>query len=386
MSHCVSHSLSVASRPVVARAQRGFSLIELLIAMTIGLVILTAIGSAFSIATELSRQRDASSEIFEANFTGLQSIRRDIQNAGYVDIVDKKTQTEPDRNAVALFPTGEGENNHFVRAPFITRADGSTLSLTVTSPLQKIFPNALPIFGCDGAMNSSPQVLASTASAQPTCGATNSLSHSIQIVYQNAAAEDKADLTLRKTDNNLSGDGADCLMQGLPDASSSFTATAEGMLFAINRYDLRADASDNVRNLNCQGSNNTIAQPIARGVQELTFRYLQAATGVLGTNTNAVSSGAVASGSFLSAAQVAASTLGWPGVIGVEVCMAIASTPNANNSSGQTNASQPTRPTCARNANGSFAADVARVVGDNRVWRRYTSQIAVRNAIFTPVN
>jgi type IV pilus assembly protein PilW len=362
---------------------RGFTLIELMVSITIGLIILLAIGVAYTSTTNMTRQRDALSELQAPAVFALGLISRDIAEAGFVDMLDS-LPTLP--FGKALYSIDDNKTNHFIR---------STLNgLTVTAPIQAVFPQALPVFACDGPMNSSPLELASTTPVSPACVGPNAatLTHSIQFVKQGLPSAANNQLALRPAAIN-SGEGTDCLQQA-PDAAAS----PAGQQFIINRYFLQNSPSDGTSELYCQGSGNANPQPLVRGVQEFTARFQMASiaqtttttagsgvSAVTTTTTVKVSSGASA-GQFFSATGVAASTLSWAGVTGVEVCLVVASATNSSGISADAVVSQPTRPTCARNANGSFAADVARAAGDNRVWRRYTSYSAVRNAIFSTPN
>ena len=51
-----------------------------------------------------------------------------------------------------------------------------------------------------------------------------------------------------------------------------------------------------------------------------------------------------------------------------------------------TTALQTSRPTCERTAAGNFKTDILRATGDTRLWKRFTSIISVRNAIYASPN
>jgi type IV pilus assembly protein PilW len=359
---------------------RGFTLIELLVSIAIGLVILLAIGVAYTSTSNMSRQREALSELQLPAVMALNMIKRDISQAGYVDMLDSIPNVPFGK---ALQPVDDDKTNHFVR---------STLNgLRVTAPIQSIFPLALPVFACDGQMSSSPLSLLSTSSVLPDCvdPAATSLRHSIQIVQQGIPGSINPTRALRPTATGTI-DGRDCLQQDAATGSSVL-----GRQFIVNRYFIQASASDGVSELYCEGSGNTTPQPLVRGVEEFTVRFqlasvAQTTTTVTGsgssivtsTSTVKVASGA-SSGQFFNATDVAGSELSWAGVTGVEVCLVVASAPNGLGVSADAVDAQPTRPTCARTASGSFAADVVRSSGDKRLWRRFTAYVAVRNAIFT---
>lgn len=64
--------------------QRGLSLIELMIAMTIGLVIIGAVGSLFLTTRQASRTTESMSRMQEGARYALQALARDVRMAGYV--------------------------------------------------------------------------------------------------------------------------------------------------------------------------------------------------------------------------------------------------------------------------------------------------------------
>lgn len=150
----------------------------------------------------------------------------------------------------------------------------------------------------------------------------------------------------------------------------------------INRFSAPAPAAGAVSQLNCEGSGAVGAQSLAAGVEEFVLRYQMSAPG---TAANPVAAGS-GQQRYISAADVTASAQGWAGVTAVEICI-VSATPTTSGPAAQgTVALQPTRPTCTRDANGAFDANIARAAGDNRLWKRYTSVVSVRNAIFaTPL-
>ena len=65
------------------RAQRGVSLIELMIGMVLGLFILLAIGSVFIATSDTNRTQDAMSRIQESTRFSFETLGRVIRKAGY---------------------------------------------------------------------------------------------------------------------------------------------------------------------------------------------------------------------------------------------------------------------------------------------------------------
>jgi type IV pilus assembly protein PilW len=72
--------------PATSRPQRGFTLLELMIAMTISLFILSALAAIVIGASNTSRTRDRASDLQINGRYAIETIRRDLQHAGYLGI------------------------------------------------------------------------------------------------------------------------------------------------------------------------------------------------------------------------------------------------------------------------------------------------------------
>jgi hypothetical protein len=294
-------------------------------------------------------------------------LRQNLALAGFVDIFDLDATNRA--QAASLFVPGNPVlTNVFVRNP----AAGA-----LGAPITVFFPGLTPIFGCDGAMNGSPFATLTTAPpAAQTCGAANPTRHTLQIAYQGAPLN-AANITNSLVPVNANtGDGLDCLQQNPPAGAV--------LPFVINRFSLSplpiaAGASSELR---CQGSGAAQTQPLASGVEEFVLRYQMAAPGAA---LNPVAAGG-GQATYINAALVTASAQGWAGVTAVEVCM-VSATPIARGVAAQGTALlQPARPTCQRDAAGAFLPDVARAAGDARLWKRFTTVVSLRNAVFaTPL-
>lgn len=83
------------SRPSMGVAQAGLTLVELMVAMTLGLLLLTAIGTIYVGSAQTYRVQDDQSRLQEAGRTALEIIGHSIRQAGYANIgvspVDTKT-------------------------------------------------------------------------------------------------------------------------------------------------------------------------------------------------------------------------------------------------------------------------------------------------------
>jgi type IV pilus assembly protein PilW len=353
-------------------SQAGVTLIELLVSITIGLVILVAIGTAYINTTNSARQRENQSELNEPARVVLRILQHDLSNAGYVDIFDRNAATGRPQAASIFIPGDDDLVNLFERVPE---------AVPLGTPLTQFFAGRFPVFGCDGAMNSTPDAIAIDATPTVTCGAASEVRQSLQIAYQAAPAPSVVNpaVSLLAPDGST-GEGRDCAQQSLPDAP------AFAQKFVINRYFLGINTSDGVSELYCSGSGNAIQQPFARGVEEFVLRYQTALPGVAPpVGSNGIAAGG-SQAQYVSAATVNASALGWANVTAVEVCMVSATAGTSGAAATGTVNLQPTRPTCQRGASGAFAPNVARAAGDLRLWKRFTSVVSIRNAVYSTPN
>lgn len=69
-----------------SNSQRGFTLVELMIAMTIGLVMLLAVGTVFTSSHQVSRVQEDNARIQESGRFALEIIGRNIKQAGHTEI------------------------------------------------------------------------------------------------------------------------------------------------------------------------------------------------------------------------------------------------------------------------------------------------------------
>lgn len=345
----------------------GFSLIELLVALAIGVVILIAIGSAYVNSTNSLRQREDQAELNDPARIVMRLLRQNLVQAGYVDMFD--LDADERARAASLFQPGNAVlNNLFVRIPS---------AATVTTPLSLLFDGLTPIFGCDGAMSGSPKDIAITAPpATQACGTASTTRHTLQIAYQGVPESTGNPINSLLPANSNTGDGLDCLQQ---DAPSGAVRPVVINRFSMSDLPTAAGASSELR---CAGSGALSPQALAAGVEEFIIRYQMAAPGVAGSQVAAGSS----QQAYISATLVSASTQGWAGVTAVEVCM-VSATPVARGAAAPgTAALQPSRPTCQRDADGAFLTDIARTAGDTRLWKRFTSVVSLRNAVIaTPL-
>ena len=350
--------------------QAGFTIIEVLISITIGLVILLAIGVVYQTTTNLQRQREDQDEVNEPIQVVTNLLKYNISQAGYVDLFDRPSVgVDSKANMYQVQPLVDPS---FVKSANIyLRTPALAASSPLASPMSRTVEGLHAVFGCGGAMSSTPSALAAaTPPLALACGTASATRHSIQVAYQVTPTNTSTStIPSLPASSPATGEDRDCLQQ-------SITA---GRGIVINRFYVSANPGDGVNELYCQGSGNSTGQPLARGVEEFVLRYRVSRAGAVGTVVGAGANTA----QFLTAAQVSGDAVGWPGVTAVEVCMVTATASTKGAAAVGTVELQPTRPTCTRDSSGAFDSNVSRAAGDLRLWKRSTFTLTVRNAIFS---
>lgn len=215
-----------ARRHIARTCQRGLSLIELLIAMTIGLVVIGAGASAYFSVSTNTRNATAMARMTEDASIALNILRAHISMAGYSQPVGSEafTETLPDGTTrtydimTRAFKGGTapaGDANHFIAG-----CDGS-----FTNPKNKELNVA---------------DLACNAATQPDA---------IAVVYE--ADPDG-------TYPDASGIATDCLGNAVPVRTD---LSAPTLRVASNKFYIDQDTQTSVKGLYCQGNGRTTAPP-----------------------------------------------------------------------------------------------------------------------------
>lgn len=343
-----------------------------MVSLAIGLIILTAIGTVYVSSNNVLRQREDQAQLNDPARIVMRLLRQNLMQAGYVDLFD--LDAAGNSQAETLFDAKNVDlANMYVRDPAIG---------TIETPISRFYAGLTPIFGCDGEMNNTPQGITKVAPPLvPACGTANATRHTLRIAYQGVPVTPaNAGNSLLPASGNT-GDGLDCLQQAPAAPGSADAGTADGDTLVINQFSLRD--TDGVSQLACQGSGAAQTQDIAAGVEEFILRYQVAAPGLAANEEAAGGS----QSQYISATEVTASPQGWAGVTAVEICIISATDQVTRGAAASgTVALQPTRPTCQRSAVGGYQPNIARVAGDTRLWKRFTSVVSLRNAVFaTPL-
>lgn len=79
-------NFKIERRNKAPKFQRGFTLVELMIGMTIGLVLLLVIGSVFVSSRQVFREQEDNARVQESGRFALEIIGRSIKQAGHVEM------------------------------------------------------------------------------------------------------------------------------------------------------------------------------------------------------------------------------------------------------------------------------------------------------------
>lgn len=224
----------------VRNSQRGVTLIELLISMTIGLIIMVAVISAYLGASGASRTAEAIGRMNEDGQAALTILTQQLRMAGV-------NPSQPDRNSVSLGLSAVGN----------------------TVPLHNSVTNAYAIRGCDLAFSN---VTSAGSTTALTCGhgAASTGPDSISIAYE-------ADRY--NTVPTSAGIPTDCLGSGITSSSANYlksdgvTNVAATIYEAENRFYIGSSTFVTSPTLYCRGNATANAQPLVENIEDLQFTY-----------------------------------------------------------------------------------------------------------------
>lgn len=302
--------------PITRRSSLGFSLIELMVSLTIGLIISIAALSAYVGSSSASKVGDAQARMNEDAQAALSILAQQIRLAG-----------------AGLAQSGRTTN--FLKNPIYptTYLGGATTTYTSTgatfapSTYTYALPNNSPTYairGCDGTFTN---VTATTATnlKDLTCGGgTSTLPDSIGISYE-------ADIyNTVKTSASLP---TDCVGSSIPTVTitlplgntpTTVTTTVADNRFYINRPTTGSSAG--IPSLYCKGNGST-TQPLVENIEDLQLTYGT----VSATSTNATATVAgyltandIESNSAFTTA-IPSSANRWGRVLTVRICVVVRS-------------------------------------------------------------
>ncbi len=226
------------------RGQRGVSLIELMISMTIGLIIMIAVITAYVGASGASRTAEAIGRMNEDGQAALLILTQQLRMAGV-------NPSQPDRYSVTLGISARGN----------------------TVPLHNSVTNAFAVRGCDTTFSNASSTSSLVSTGSLTCGhnSTSAGPDSISIAYE-------AD---RYNTVPAAGLPTDCMGSSLTALAASYrnavgTTVATSIYEAENRFYIGTSANIVNPTLYCKGngaSGSTNAQPLVENIENLQFSY-----------------------------------------------------------------------------------------------------------------
>lgn len=363
--------------------EKGISLIELMVALAIGLILLLALASLMWVANQSSLQRTTSELLDETARQVFSRLETDLQQAGYVDSFQDNITVLTTLNAAnqKVFARYGRQVNDIADA-----REATALGVLTSGRIS-------PIVGCNQNFTSDSleDPLNSCANVAPT------VRQALQISYQAIRADGSSGFSQlpKATQENLALSGSNRSCNGQ-------TASNKQPIIS-NRYFIDSVSAGSVySNLECDSNISDFAaktitetrpQPVTLGVEQIVFRYLVTQEDNLTQRGKRANLASTESGRsvfrYLDANAVNAQPLRWASVVGIEVCIVTATEPLEGAREAGIAASQPTIPSCLRapgagamSANAAWQADLARPAGDARLYRRYIRTINLPNNLY----
>lgn len=293
--------MTTSQHPRPVPSEQGFSLIELMVSMAIGLVISIAAISAYQGAAGSSKMTEAQIRMNEDAQAALGIIAQQLRMAG----------------------NNPAQSN---------RVDASRRNPVYGTTTFTVVPGTLSAFivrGCDGKFAN----IATTGTTLDTltaCG-SSTLADSIAINYE-------AD---RYNTVPTTNSATDCTGSGLPTITATFPATTPTTALsgtytvADNRFYIGtttvaipsftgSSSSTIVPSLYCKGNGNTVAQPLVENVEDMQFTYGTVVSTATATAPTATTATIASIAGYLDAVTVEAQAL-WPKVTAVRICVLVRS-------------------------------------------------------------
>lgn len=295
--------MQATKRPIRQRyvhRATGFSLIELMVSLTIGLVIALAAMSAYLGAAGSSKMSDAQSRMNEDAQAALNVLAQQIRTAG-ANPVQSNRATQFLHDPV-YDPTYVGGT--------VTAYGAVPPAYTVSAAL-----SAFSIRGCDGTFSNITTV--SNLDSFSNCG-TSTLPDSIAISYE----ADRYNTIPKST-----GEPTDCVGSAIPTTvNATFTSgpsTTATFRVADNRFYIASVSG--VPSLYCKGSGG-LTQPLVENIEDMQFMYGTVST--TATSTTATVAGYLDAAGVIAlapTANTAGYSTAWGKVMTVRICVVVRS-------------------------------------------------------------
>lgn len=265
-------------------SQRGMTLVELMVAMLLGLLLAGAALSTFLASSQLARSMRGAATVSDGGQTFTSYIAQQIRAAGHLDLMEKDGQW-------SVLGKSDGQ----------VGGDSSLLSLDPDTAAN--YPGLFAIKGCSGAFKAPANLL------DFECGPVdNTAPASLSVAYQVLASpEGWVAPSLSDSFSKSRGFQTDCGGRGTRTAQSP-SASPQGDV-VVNRFYL--DAAN--KRLMCIGNGDpTTPVQVAADIEQ--FQVLYATSQASSTASTAVAQ-------FVHASSINPMINGWSSVVAVQVCI-----------------------------------------------------------------
>ncbi|MDO4436211.1 MAG: prepilin-type N-terminal cleavage/methylation domain-containing protein [Cardiobacteriaceae bacterium] len=416
------------------QAQRGLTLLELIVSLTIGLFLLLAMALTYNIGFKVSQQVSDIANLHANAKAVFDRVGRDLASAGYVDLMDRPHTPFKDTsgNVCLKFDTTTNPNQTYasftlnfgtdlVPKIYSRAVDNNTDAKILRNQLSTIgfvsCGNMQPIVGCDRDSRRTSPTYNSGAfaldkpSTSALLGASGQVCNNsynpttdrnrdsqLQIAFQaqsvgntalaslRSGATHQADQTgINSMDTAVGTQPLDCAGNPIQEADNGFV---------VNRYYLE----DN--QLVCKGNGgaaNADAVAIASNIHEFKVRYRLGAheedAKKLGeTRTSAIVIDTKIASELNNAvnpvsngySNIDSTEMSWSRVVGAEICIIVSGSPTDGIIPSNLQESQAFIPTCQRDANNRelYAAGTPRAADDKKYYLRLTKTFSIPNSLF----
>lgn len=348
-----TQTLSILVNPY----QAGFTLIEILVAMTLTLLISAGAATLFANTVLNTKTLNSATEINEESLRINALLSRHIRMSGYIDWLSNATVintiTGNESSNSSSFNLKQADQAPMFQRAFVktqTKADYDTIPL--------------PLSGCNGNYISNDFL-------NNNCSSTSTDTSAITVAYQVNSEPKTGFSAILPNILNTNNKGVDCLGNEI------------NTLYAVNRFYLKAIASSDsgqksnepiIYDLMCAGNGGGRSQPLASNIQQWVITYGIPTNSINNTNTSVTNDTQITE--YLSADNITAKKA-WNQVVSVRSCFVlVGERGSATAVKNQTNTTQSTRLDCNNQP---------MVIGlDKRLRQAFTQTIALRNQIHTP--
>jgi type IV pilus assembly protein PilW len=286
----------------MVRSMQGFSLVELMISLVIGLIIMVATLSAYVSSSGASKISDAQSRMNEDAQAALNLLSQQIRMAGANPVQAGRTRD--------AFPSNPVYVATYVGGSVSVKPTAFTLN-----PVSAVASN-YAIRGCDGTFGS---LTSATNIDALTCAGTSTLPDSLAVNYEADRYSTVATSTNAPTD---------CVGQTAPSVTATFTAgtaTTANYAVADNRFYI-ANSSGGIISLLCKGNGNATPQPLVENIEDMQLMY--GVVSATNTNTTATIAGYLTADSVVNDGTLNPALTEprrWGKVLTVRVCVVVRS-------------------------------------------------------------